>query len=291
MAGLERWSRLDSETDRNTISVIIPTLNEEAHLPATLTQFDRSPGNWEIIVVDSGSSDRTLDIAGAAGCTVIEQAPAGRGAAMNAGAERATGDILLFLHADTLLPAGAHSMICSAFRRSEVAATGFRLKVDRDEWRYCLLTPIATLRYRAQRTIFGDQAIAVRRRDFERVGGYRETTLMEDVGLSKQLRKLGKLELLPAHVTTSARRFEDGGVFKTLIRMTLLQMAYALGVPATRLARWYRPVRSSAPERRSKSRRVELHALTLRDEHDHDVGLDSLLHGGPVLLIFLRWLG
>lgn len=162
---------------------------------------------------------------------------------MNAGASEATGDILLFLHADTFLPEDAHQQITTALADPAVVATAFHLTMDSPGWRYRLIPYISSIRMRVQRTFFGDQAIAVRRADFERIGGYAEPYLMEDVALSRRLRREGKLRVLGAKVMTSSRRFEHGGMIRTLVMMTCMQAAYTLGVSADRLARIYRHVR------------------------------------------------
>lgn len=269
------------------ISVVIPTLNEEASLVSTLDQFRHLAGDWELIVADSGSVDRSVAIARERGVTVVEGAPAGRGRAMNAGAGCATGEILLFLHADTLLPDTAYRIITDALSNPDISATGFHLRMNTREWRYRMLSPIATLRFRVQRTLFGDQAIAVRRRDFEGIGGYHEPLLMEDVDLSRRLRQRGRLHLLPAYVTTSARRFEQGGVLKTLLLMSLFQAAYAAGVPAERLHRWYRATRSE----QDAIGRIDLHQLRLLDDDGQPFDFCEGVQHGPVLLVFLRWLG
>lgn len=276
------------EPNPPTVSVVIPTLNEEQSLRQTLASLQRLAGHWEVIVADSSSVDRTVEIARAAGARVVAEAPAGRGAALNAGAAAASGDILLFLHADSWLPSTAYASITAVLADPAVAATGFRLRMDRDEWRFRILSSIATARFRVQRTFFGDQAIAVRRRDFERVGGYREVLLMEDVELSRRLRERGRLELLPGHVTTSARRFERGGVLRTLARMSLLQMAYAAGIPGDRLQRWYGPGRARAVP---PAERIALAGARLEDERGTAVDLSSVADQRPVLLVFLRWLG
>jgi rSAM/selenodomain-associated transferase 2 len=271
------------------ISVIIPTLNEAAALGDTLDHLARIPGRWEVIVADSGSADRTLAIARERDAIVVEGAPAGRGAAMNAGAARASGDILLFLHADTCPPDTAYRLISEALASPGVAAAAFRLRMDRDEWRFRMLTPVATLRFRIQRAFFGDQAIAVRKADFERVGGYHEPLLMEDVDLSRRFRKLGRLELLPAHVLTSARRFERHGVARTLALMSVFQAAYMLGVPADQIERWYGHVRRLEQSDAAPTT-IDLDGLTFEDADGRVVQLADLGHG-PLLLVFLRWLG
>src|SRR5688500_15519690 len=190
------------------VSVIIPTLNEASAIDAALGQFDTLPGNWDLIVADSGSTDGTCEIAARYPGVRVESVPRGRGAGMNGGAAAASGDVLLFLHADTLLPTDAHALVTGALADARTSATAFRLRLDRNDWPYWLVPLASRLRIPVQRTFFGDQAIAVRWRDFERVGGYREALLMEDVELSRRLRKLGRLRLLPESVVTSARRFE-----------------------------------------------------------------------------------
>jgi rSAM/selenodomain-associated transferase 2 len=225
------------------VSVVIPTLNESGVIRDALAQFERLPGEWELIVADSGSDDGTREIVAATRGARLVDAPRGRGVGMNAGAAAAKGDILLFLHADTRLPHAAWTLVTAALRDPRVAATAFHLRFDRDGPRYRFLAGVSQARIPLQRTFFGDQAIATRRADFERVGGYGERLLMEDVDLSRKLRRVGRLRTLPATVTTSARRFERGGVARTLLFMLGLQLAYACRVPADRLHRWYAPVR------------------------------------------------
>ncbi len=210
---------------------------------------------------------------------------------MNAGAELATSEFLLFLHADTLLPENAYRLILDGLAIPNVSATGFRYRSDRQEWSYHLLTMIGLMRFRVQRTFFGDQAIAVRRCDFDKVGGYHEPVLMEDIDLSRRLRKRGELKLLPAYVTTSARRFEQGGVFRTLALMTLLSIAYSLGVSAERLSGWYLHVRSERKTGSDQSEPINLSHLVLLDKREDSVRLTNVTASGTVLLVFLRWLG
>lgn len=162
---------------------------------------------------------------------------------MNSGAQAAQGAVLLFLHADTRLPEGAYDLITTALADSRTSATAFRLRLDRADFPYSLVPLVSRARVVVQRTFFGDQAMAMRRADFERVGGFGEATLMEDVDLSRKLRHLGRLRTLPAAVVTSSRRFERDGVFRALACMACLQLAYACRVPADRLARWYADVR------------------------------------------------
>ncbi|MFW6074896.1 MAG: TIGR04283 family arsenosugar biosynthesis glycosyltransferase [Chloroflexota bacterium] len=225
------------------ISVVIPTQNEARRISGALRQFQDLAGRWELIVADSGSTDGTREIASRIPSTKVISAPKGRGPGMNAGASQATGAVLLFLHADTLLPPGAYRYIIKSLRDPATVATAFRLSMDRPELRFRSLALVGDVRYLVQGTFFGDQAIAMRREDFERIGGYQDLALMEDVDLSLRLRRRGRLRLLPDRVVTSARRFAQGGVFRTLTLMTAFQLAYRLGIPAETLSRWYEEVR------------------------------------------------
>ncbi len=274
-------------TRPSLISAVIPTYNEAAVIEQTIRQFDDLAGNWEILIADSGSGDRTVALASQFD-TVVVDAPEGRGLGMNAGAKVATGDILLFLHADTLLPEDAHSLIVNALADPRTSATAFQLRMDRPELRFRLLSTVSKIRFYIQRTFFGDQAIAVRRADFERLGGYREPFLMEDVDLSKRLRRTGRLKMLPAEVTTSARRFERYGVFRTLTMMTVFQLLYAVGVSASALAFSYKHVRQTKDQPDVPAQPLE--TLRFEDENGHQVRLADL-RGAPVLMVFLRWLG
>ena len=245
---LTGWRALASHmphraSDDTRISCVIPCLNEASVIVACLEQFKHLPGKWEVIVADSDSTDGTREIAAAYDGVTIVDAPRGRGVGMNAGATRATSELLLFLHADTILPDDAWQLIITALADKRTSATAFRLRLDRKEPMYKLVEVASHIRILLQRTFFGDQAIAVRRRDFQSLGGFREVPLMEDVDLSRRLRRIGRLTVLSAQVTTSARRFERHGVIRTLLLMTGRQVAYGLGVPAERLARWYAAVR------------------------------------------------
>lgn len=232
-----------SHPPSTVLSVIIPTLNEAGAIKSVLGQFERLPGNWELIVADSGSTDGTLEIVTRCSCVRVVAVGRGRGVAMNAGAAVANGDVLLFLHADTFLPVDAFSRIMTALNDPGTSATAFHIRFDLAGFRFRFVEIVSRVRVSTQRTFFGDQGIAVRRRDFDRAGGFGEGFLMEDIELSRKLRRIGRLQILPAHVTTSARRFERGGVARTLVFMGCLQLAYFLRVPGDRLVRWYAAVR------------------------------------------------
>lgn len=221
------------------LSVVVPVRNEEACLGATLAALAAGlDAGDEVIVADGGSGDRTVEIARAAGALVVE-GPPGRGRQMNLGAVQAKGDVLLFLHADTQLPAG--------FRRElEVllAAPGFvwgrfDLAFDEGGPLLRLIAWLISTRSRIFRSATGDQAIFVRRGVFEAVGGYHEALLFEDVDLVRRLRPAGGMAIPKGRAVTSSRRWRNRGVWSTTLRMWTLKSLYLLGVPAARLAGHY----------------------------------------------------
>jgi rSAM/selenodomain-associated transferase 2 len=219
------------------ISVVIPTLNEGDRVAAAVASARAAFGECEVLVVDAGSTDRTVAAATAAGATVVSAAGS-RAAAMNAGAAIASGDLLLFLHADTTLPAGAAVAISSALRHASAGA--FRIRFDRPR---PVIERVVNARSRLFKVVYGDQALFVSRAAFDRAGGYRPIPIMEDRDLARRLRRDGGLVLLPLHVTTSSRRHRTDGDLRTLARAWLIQLLYTLRVPPDRLARRYPPVR------------------------------------------------
>src|SRR5437868_7260089 len=163
------------------ISIVIPTLNEEAGITATLANL-RAQRPHEIIVVDGGSTDATL--ACAASADLVLTGPRGRAAQMNHGASHATGDVLLFLHADCLLEAGALDAIRRSLARPRTIAGCFRMRVRADGWLYRSIDACATARVRLTGIVYGDQGLFLRREAFQAVGGFPLVRLMEDVLLS-----------------------------------------------------------------------------------------------------------
>jgi len=194
----------------------------------------------EVIVVDGGSRDRTIEIASRAEAVRVLTAPRGRGPQQNAGAREATGEVLLFLHADTSLPAGARTRIEGTMADDGVVAGAFRVRTVADVGRNRLgpLLALADVRSRVTRLPYGDQALFVRRAVFERVGGFPDEPLMEDVALSRRLRAQGRIVTVPAIVRVSGRRFLAHPVTSTLALWTF-PMLHRLGVPPRVLARWY----------------------------------------------------
>lgn len=224
----------------NIISVVIPTLNEESSLPETVAALP--DGLAEVVVADGGSRDGTCEIARSAGCRVV-QTGTGRGVQMNAGAAAATGDVLLFLHADTRLPTRAAAEIRRALETPGVVAGGFRLRIGSDDPFLSLVAATANLRTRATRIVYGDQALFVRRDAFEAAGRFPDFPIMEDVALGRRLKRFGAIALVDACVTTSARRWERENPLYTTLRNWVLVSLFLLGVSPHVLARWYRPVR------------------------------------------------
>ena len=219
------------------LSVVVPALDEEESLPATLAAA-RQPGVCEVIVVDGGSRDGTLAVAGPLADRVL-RAPRGRAQQMNAGAAAARGDVLLFLHADTRLPAGYAQAVAGALADPAVVGGRFDVRLDAAGLAYRALGRLISLRSRLTRVATGDQAIFVRRAVFERLGGYPLVPLMEDVALSRAMKRAGRVACLNETVITSARRWQRHGVARTVLVMWALRAAYYAGVPPARLARIY----------------------------------------------------
>ncbi|HYY25249.1 MAG TPA: TIGR04283 family arsenosugar biosynthesis glycosyltransferase [Candidatus Udaeobacter sp.] len=219
------------------ISVVIPVLNEEKSIGPALTAL-QSLAPDELIVIDGGSTDRSREICESLGVTVIS-APSGRGRQMNHGARRATGDILLFLHADTRLPLSAFDDVRSALRNPACVGGRFDLELDDRRWMLRVIGAMISLRSRLTKVATGDQAIFVRREMFEKIGGYPEIPLMEDVAFSRAMKHVGKVACLRSRVITSARRWQTEGVWRTMLKMWILKSLYLLGVEPARLTRYY----------------------------------------------------
>lgn len=223
-------------------SVVVPTLDEQDRVGAALRSAREALGSdAELVVVDGGSRDGTRRQA-AERARVIRAGPC-RGAQIDVGVRATEGRILVFLHADTRLPAGADTAIRTALDRPDAVAGCFRFAVDppapgRSRW--SLLEAGVRLRTRLFRTATGDQAVFATRSAYEAAGGAPHWSLFEDVELVRRLRQVGRFVPLSAPAPTSRRRWERDGFWTTVATHGLLRLAYRLGVPPERLARWYR---------------------------------------------------
>jgi uncharacterized protein len=220
------------------ISIIIPVLNEAAHIAATL-DIIQSAVNIETIVVDGGSSDDTIAIAKAFPIDMVCANP-GRALQMNAGAAIATGDILLFLHGDSLLPPRFETAIQALMTQPEVIAGAFELQIAAPDPGLRWVEKLVNWRSRHLQLPYGDQAIFLRAKTFHQLGGFPEQPIMEDFELVCRLQKLGRVAIVPAPVLTSARRWQKLGIGKTTLINQCIICAYRLGISPHRLAHWYR---------------------------------------------------
>ena len=219
------------------ISVIVPALNEEQGLGATLAGIPRIPGD-EVIVVDGGSTDDTIAIAQQS-CAVVLHSPAGRALQMNCGAEHARGEVLLFLHADTVLPEGGLDAVRAAMQHPQVVGGAFRLAFLPSTPGLRLIAWGTNIRTRLGKLPYGDQALFVRRALFEELGGYAEVPFLEDVVLVQAIRRKGPLAFLHHTVHTSGRRWQQRGLLTTTLRNALIITLYFCGISPATLKRWY----------------------------------------------------
>ncbi len=224
-------------------SIIMPVLNEEAVLEQQLCQFVRvcAPYECELLIVDGGSEDATVAIARRFGHVI--SSPRGRAAQMNAGAAEATGDIFIFLHADSQLPDNAFPAIERACASPVVVGGAFRICFNCSQLSYRLVAFFTNLRSRWRGIFTGDQAYFVRAESFRAIGGFPDIALMEDLEIVTRLRTIGRLVLLPHFVTTSARRHTKNGLARTVLFMWYLRTLYRFGVCPEQLQRKYVDVR------------------------------------------------
>ncbi len=224
---------------RRRISIIIPTLNESAGIRACLRSLQplRQAGH-ELIVVYGGSADDTLARASELADTCLTSPP-GRARQMNQGAAAAGGDILLFLHADTLLPRTAADSVTAALTGDRHHWGRFDVRLSGRHPGLRLVATMMNLRSRISAIATGDQAIFVSRRAFVSVGGFPDIALMEDIALSRRLKRLGRPACLRPAVITSSRRWQDNGILPTILLMWRLRLAYYCGADPERLARRY----------------------------------------------------
>ena len=226
--------------DRSTvrISVIIPTLNE-AHLIRTALESTGNAAGVENIVVDGGSVDGTVDIARAC-CARIVDSPPGRACQMNRGADAASGELLVFLHADSRLPDGFDQHVRTLIDHSGVVAGAFQLGIDSPSFSLRMVERAANWRSRHLQLPYGDQAIFLEKKRFLLMGGFPNLPIMEDFEFVRRLRSQGQIVIAPLPVTTSARRWQRLGPFRTTFINQMVILAFYAGVNPSRLALWYR---------------------------------------------------
>ncbi len=240
-------------------SAIIPILNERGLLPGLLAGLQGQVWIDEIIVVDGGSTDGTLEWLQQQDSVRTIQSPAGRGVQLNAGARAATGDALIFLHADCRLPADAGDLLRGALTHPRVAGGCFCVRFAQNAPRTLSLVAAGiNLRTRLTRSATGDQGIFVRREVFERIGGFREWPLFEDVDLVQRIKAAGRFSVLPSPITVSARRHLRHGIFRTVCFIYALRVGFWAGIHPGKLANWYRHMGSgvSSPAKAPKEQRV-----------------------------------
>jgi rSAM/selenodomain-associated transferase 2 len=220
------------------LTIILPVLNEAAGIEAALKALQQYRARGvEIVVADGASSDGTADIARGYADRVVN-APRGRAVQMNAGAAAVAGDVLLFLHADTQLPADADRLVMDGLARTGRSWGRFDVRFD-SGGSLRLVAAAMNLRSRATGIATGDQAMFVTRAAFDEVGGFPPIALMEDIALSVKLKSLGRPLCVSARVTTSGRRWRLRGTLRTVLLMWRLRLAYFCGADPAKLARVY----------------------------------------------------
>ena len=248
---LHLWGKaINNMTDLHPlprISIIIPTLNEAPNLATTLAST-QSASDVEVIIVDGGSSDETVEVARSWGTKVLTFAP-GRGGQMNAGAVWATGEILLFLHGDTRLPRGFDHHVRKILARPHVVAGAFQLRVNGNLPGLRIMQRLVNVRSRYLQLPYGDQAIFLRSDLFHDIGGFPDMPIMEDFEMVRRLRRRGRIVIASVPILTSSRRWKNLGIVRTTLINYAIPLAYYLGASPSLLVRWYQGKRRLQTER------------------------------------------
>jgi rSAM/selenodomain-associated transferase 2 len=219
--------------------VIIPVLNEAENITRTINSIQCGT-NFEIIVVDGGSQDSTIEIVKELGIQQVLLSPPGRAIQMNTGVTVATGEILLFLHADTQLSPGFDLAVRETLIKPGIIAGAFTLKIDASTWGLRLIEWGVKMRSRFLQMPYGDQAIFMTKQAFLAHGKFPEIPIMEDFELIRSLQKSGKIAPVPIPVTTSPRRWLRKGILKTTLINQIVIVFYTLGMSPTKIVNWYR---------------------------------------------------
>lgn len=223
-------------------SIIIPTLNEAGIIEKTLIHARRHEPH-EIIISDGGSRDNTLAIAKKYGTRVVT-GQRGRAAQMNAAALEATGDVLVFLHADSTIEPSGYEKMAAMMQNGDLAGGAFSLAIESDKTSLMLISTLATWRAKYLQLAYGDQAIFVRNSVFKKIGGYSPIPICEDLDFYRKLRKSGNTVILDETVVTSARRWLDDGILLTTFRNILIATLFLIGCSPHSLSQWDRNILS-----------------------------------------------
>ncbi len=223
------------------VSVIIPTLNEASLLKRTLKRI-HGHNPHEIIVADGGSTDGTLTIAEAYGARIV-QSPQGKATQMNAGSDQASGELLWFLHADSMVELNGFQEMVQSVRQNGNVGGAFALKIDSKKKSLKLISRAATLRSKYFGLAYGDQGIFIRADIFKKIGGYAALPICEDLDLFRRMRKEGDVVILQDSAAVSPRRWLAEGIACVTLRNTLIAILFLLGFPPLWLSRWYGLIR------------------------------------------------
>lgn len=223
------------------VTIIVPIYNEERVLSKNIVQFNNLSKQAELLFVDGGSIDKSVGIVSGVGSLL--HSGKGRSLQMNKGGFNAQGDILFFMHADTMITPDKLSVIEDAINNRDSIGGCLSQRIGRNAFIYRLIEGYGNIRARKRKIFYGDQGIFVKKDAFERIGGFPKVPIMEDVLFTQQLRKMGKTIVLPDKITVSARRWEKNGIIKTTLLFNLIIILFLLKVPLHKIKQFYEDIR------------------------------------------------